>query len=94
MGGGGIEIVIELFAILAMIALAIGQAKQALLENRIAFVPEGKRKAKSLVMISESGDAILAPSIRTTAGMIVGEISPRRYRVGYSLLAPFPIGVR
>ena len=47
MGGGAIEIVIELFAILAMIALAISQAKQALLENRIAFVPENNARLRA-----------------------------------------------
>ena len=77
MSGGGVQIVIELFAVLAVIALVIGQPEQALLEDRITFVPQGEGQAKSLVVIGKSGDAILAPSIGATTGMVVGQILPR-----------------
>src|SRR6478672_4120172 len=77
MSRGGVQIVVQFLAVLAVIALTIGQPEQALLEDRITFVPQREGEAKSLVMISESGDAILAPSIGAAAGMVVGQILPR-----------------
>ena len=77
MSGGGVQIVIELFAVFAVIAFAIGQPEQALLEDGITFVPQGEGEAKSLVMIGKSGDAILAPSVGATTGMVMGQIIPR-----------------
>ena len=77
MSGGGVQIVIELFAIFAVVAFAVGQSEQTFLEDGVACVPEGQRKAESLVMIGKSGDAILAPPVGATAGMIMGQITPR-----------------
>ena len=94
MCGRGVQVVIELLAILAVIALAVGQTEKTLLENRIASVPESKREAKSLVVIGESGDAILAPSIGAAAGMVVREVLPGIAVLRCSLRALSPIGVR
>src|SRR6476660_8664765 len=77
MSRGGVQIVVQFLAVLAVIALTIGQPEQALLEDRITFVPQREGEAKSLVLIGESGDAILAPSIGAAAGMVVGQILPR-----------------
>src|SRR5215469_13541442 len=40
-----IEVVVKLLDILAVVALAVGQAKRPLLEDRVAAVPERDRKA-------------------------------------------------
>jgi len=57
------EIIIRvciLLYVLAVIALAVGQAEQALLEDRVLAVPQGKGKAEPLVVVAEPGEAILA----------------------------------
>src|SRR4029077_15397275 len=64
-------------AVLTMIAFAVGKAEKTLFENWIAPVPKGKRQAEPLVMIAESGDAILAPSIGAAAGVVVRQVFPR-----------------
>ncbi len=50
--------------ILAVVAFAVGQAKQALLQNRVAAVPQSERKAEPLLVVRDPGDAIFAPAIR------------------------------
>jgi hypothetical protein len=46
-----VEIEVVLFDILAVIALAIGESKQALLENGIYPIPQGNRKAQLLSIV-------------------------------------------
>ena len=46
-----------------MIGLAIGQAKCALFEDRILAVPQDQRKTQPLVIVTETGETILAPVI-------------------------------
>jgi hypothetical protein len=77
MGGRVVEIVIVFFHILAMIALSIGQAKQTLLQNRILAVPHGDRKAQQLAVVTQSGEAVLAPVIGARSCLVVGEMAPR-----------------
>src|SRR5262249_5089263 len=71
MGGGVVEVEVILLNVLAVIAFAIGQAEQALLEDRILAVPQGKGKAKSLLIIRNACQAVLGPAIGTGAGLIM-----------------------
>src|SRR5262249_5500062 len=59
-----------------MISLAAADAEEALLENRIATVPEREGEAETLVVVADTGDAILSPAIGAGAGMIVREEFP------------------
>ena len=76
MRGGGIQIEVMLLDVLAVIALRIGQSEQALLQNRIAPVPQCQRQAHALFGIRESRDAVLAPAIGAAARVIVREVFP------------------
>ncbi len=58
-GQGGVQVVIQLFAIFAVIALRIGEAKEPFLEDRITPVPQGEGGAEPLMVIAESGDVTL-----------------------------------
>ncbi len=72
----GVEVVVVLLHILGVVALVAGETEEALLENRILAVPERKREAQPLVIVAETGDAVLAPSIRLRPGMIVRQVLP------------------
>jgi hypothetical protein len=43
---------------------------------RILAVPERERKAQTLLVVAEAGDAILAPVIGARARLIVGKVAP------------------
>src|SRR6516225_4833292 len=77
MGRRAVEIEIIFFDILAVIALGIGQSEEALLQDRVLSVPQGNSKAQPVVVVAETGEAVLAPVIGTGAGLIVGEVVPR-----------------
>ncbi len=76
MGGGGVEVIIELLDVLAVIALAVGQPEEAFLQERIDAVPQGQGKAKVLVFIADPGQAVLAPAISLAAGVVVAQVVP------------------
>ena len=75
-GRRGIEVIIELLDVLAVIALAVGQAEQPLLEDRVLAVPERQRQAQPLSVVADPGDAVLAPAVGARAGLVVGEVLP------------------
>src|ERR1700729_292149 len=76
MGGCTVEVEIVLLNILPVIGLAVGQPEQSFLENGVLTIPQGKRKAQSLLVITETRDAVLTPMIGARAGVIVGEVVP------------------
>ena len=76
MGGRAIEVEVVLLHILAVIALAVGQAEQALLEDRVLAVPQRQGKAQTLPVVAQPGDAVLAPVIGARPCLIVGEVVP------------------
>src|SRR5262245_12732986 len=58
-----VQIVVIFLNVLPVIGLAVGQAKCALLEYRILAVPQRQRKTQPLVIVTETGKAVLAPMI-------------------------------
>ena len=71
-----VEVEVVLLHVLAVIAFAVGQAEQPLLENRILAVPEGEGEAEPLLVVGDAGQAVFAPAIGARARLIVGEIIP------------------
>lgn len=76
MGGGGVKVVIALLGVLAMVALASCQAKDALLEYRVLLVPQGQAEAETTLPVAYPQQPILPPAIGTGAGVIVWEVVP------------------
>ena len=72
----GVEVVVALLHVLAVISLVAGQAEQPLLQDRIASVPERQREADLLMPVADAGDAVLVPAVRPRARMIVGKVLP------------------
>ncbi len=74
----GVEIPPVLLGILAVVALVPGQPEDALLEDRIAAVPEREPEAEPLLDVREPGEAVLAPAVGARAGVVVWEVLPGR----------------
>ena len=70
-GRRAVEVEVVLLDVLAVIALAVGQAEQPLLEDRVLAVPQGQREAEPLLVVGDAGQAVLAPAIGARAGLVV-----------------------
>ena len=73
-----VEVPVGLLDVLAVVALVAAQAEQALLENRVDAVPEGDREVQPALVVADPQQAVLAPAVRTRAGVIVGQVLPCR----------------
>src|SRR5262249_20444943 len=58
------------------VALGGNEPEQALLQDRIALVPEGEGEAEDLVAVAEAGEPVLAPSVCLAPGPVVREVVP------------------
>ena len=76
MGRRAVEVEVVLLDVLAVVALAVGQAEEPLLEDRVLAVPQGQGEAEPLLVVGDAGDAVLAPAIGARAGLVVGEVVP------------------
>ena len=76
MGRRAVEVEVVLLDILAVVAFAVGQPEEALLEDRVPAVPQGQGKAQPLFVVGYAGQAILSPAVGPRAGLIVGEEIP------------------
>src|SRR5271165_6475686 len=77
MGRRAVEVKVVFFDILAVVALAVGQAEQPLLQYRVLAVPQGEGETQPLVVVAKTGEAVLTPVVGARASLIVGEVVPR-----------------
>src|SRR5262249_19936970 len=93
-GRGAVEVEVVFLHVLAVVALGIGEAEGALLDDRIDAVPEGEGKAEPLLVVRDAEEAVLAPAVGAGAGVIVGEIVPGAAVLAVVLAAgaPLPLG--
>ncbi len=89
-----VEVVVELLHVLAVVALAVGEPEQPLLEDRVAAVPERERQAEALLVVGEAARCRLRPSDRRGCARDRAGSSPRRCRAGCSPRAPCPTAAR
>src|SRR3954466_16045322 len=73
---GGVEVVVKLLHVLAVVSLRSGQAEKALFQDRVLAVPERKREAEHLAAIADAGDSVLVPAVGARAGVVVREVVP------------------
>ena len=92
--GRGVQVEPVLLGVLAVVALAVGQPEEALLEDRVLAVPERQREAQPLAVVGHARDPVLAPAVRARAGLIVREGVPRVAvcRVVLAHRAPLALG--
>ena len=58
-----VEVEVVLLDVFAVVALAVGQPEQPLLQDRILAVPKRQREAEQLVVVGDSGQPVLAPAV-------------------------------
>ena len=58
-----VEIKIAFLNVLAVVAFAVGQAKQTLFQDGVPAVPESESKAELLLVIGDSSEAIFTPAV-------------------------------
>jgi hypothetical protein len=62
-GRSAVEVEVVLLHVFAVVALAVGQAEEALLEDRVLPVPEGDREAELLLVVGEPGQTVFPPAV-------------------------------
>ena len=92
-GGRGVEVPVVLLDVLAVVALAAGQAEQPLLQNRVGAVPEGQGEAEPLLLVGDAQKAVFAPAVGAGASLIMREVIPggAEFRVVLADGAPLPL---
>src|SRR4051794_30361774 len=73
---GAVEVEVILLDVLPVVALAVGQAEQPLLEDGVFAVPQGQGEAEALLVVADAGQAVLAPAVSAAARLVVGEVVP------------------
>src|SRR5262249_53983456 len=73
-----IEIKVVFLHVLAVVALALRDAEEPLLENGVTAVPKRQSEAESAVVVRDSCEAVFPPSVRPRAGVVMREVVPRR----------------
>ena len=76
-GGHVVDVEVVLLHVLAVVALGVGQAEQALLEDRVLTVPQREGQAHEALVVADAGHAVLAPAVGAGPGLVVGEVVPR-----------------
>jgi hypothetical protein len=89
-----IEVVVALLHVLAVVPLMSREPEQSLLEDRISAVPEREGEAESALAVGDSEKPVFSPSVRATAGHVMGEALPNlaRGRVILAHRTPLPLG--
>src|SRR5262249_22471442 len=87
-----VPVEVLLLDVLAVVALLVAEAEQALLEDRVIAVPEGDREAEEALRIREAAESVFAPAVGATARVLEGEVIPgvAVSRVVFANGAPLP----
>ena len=76
-GGHVVDVEVVLLHVLAVVALGVGQAEQALLEDRVLTVPQRERQAHEPLVVADAGHSVLAPAVGAGTRLVMGEVVPR-----------------
>src|SRR5262249_57433889 len=71
------EVEVVPLPVLAVIPLAVRQSEEPLFHNRIGAIPQGEREAETGLVVADSRQPVLAPSIGARARLVVAEVVPR-----------------
>ena len=71
-----VEVEVVFLHVLAVVALLIAEPERALLQERVLLVPQRDGEANGLPVVAESGEPVLAPSIRPAPRVVVREVVP------------------
>ena len=81
-----------LLGVLAVVALLVGEAEEALLEDGVLAVPEGDRDVEEAEAVADAAEPVLTPAVGPRHGVVEGELRPRvaLRRVVLAYGAPLP----
>lgn len=71
-----IEVEIVLLDILPVVSLDVREAEQALLQDRMALVPQREREAQDLPLVAETAETVLTPTVGARSRRVMGEVRP------------------
>ena len=71
-----VQVVVALLDVFAVVAFAVGQAKQPLLQDRVLPVPQRQGKTEDLLIVADAEQAVLTPAVGAAAGGVVAERLP------------------
>ena len=74
----GVQVVVQLLHVLAVVTLRPRQAKKAFFQDRVPAVPQGDREAEYLATVADAGEAVLVPAVGARAGLVVRKVVPGR----------------
>ncbi len=74
--GRAVEIEIVFLDVFAVVALAVGQAEQTLLEDRVFAVPQCDGETEPLAIVGDAGQTVFAPAVGARPSLIVREVVP------------------
>ena len=86
-----IQVEVVLLDVLAVVALAVGETEEALLENGVLAIPQGEREAEQLTVVGDSREAVLTPAVGPRARVVVAEIAPGIARLAVVLAHRAPL---
>ena len=75
-GRSSIKIEITFLDILAVVALAVGQAEQAFLEDGILAIPKSWSETEAALAVAPTEEAIFTPAVNAASRVIVRKIVP------------------
>ena len=90
----GVEVVVQLLHVLAVVPLGPGEPEEPLLQDGIAPVPERQREAEPALAVGDAEQSVLTPSVRAASGVVVRQVVPAVavLRVVLPHRAPLPLG--
>ena len=74
--GGGVQVVVALLRVLAVVALRPRQPEDALLEDGVLLVPECEGEAEAALSVADAQQPILPPPVGPGAGVVMREVIP------------------
>ncbi len=88
-----VDVEVVLLHVLAVVALAVGEAVEALLQDRITLVPQREGEAQPLLVVAQAAEPVLAPLVGARARLVMREVIPGVAVVAVVLAnrAPLPL---
>src|SRR5262249_12787861 len=71
-----VDVEVVLLDVLAVVALAVGEPEQPLLQDGVAPVPESEREAQALPVVRDPAEAVLSPAVGPRPRLVVAEVIP------------------
>jgi hypothetical protein len=90
----GVEVVVTLLDVLAVIAFWARQPEEPLLKNGIVAVPQREREREATLAIADAEEAVFTPAINAASCMVVREEVPAvtLLRIILAHRSPLPLG--